>query len=163
MSIKSLSQMYFPSPIVFAVRRTTNQTVVPTPATLDPIQFSTGNVAEDFDAFGFHDPATNSGTRVLPTIAGTYAIAGSVFWNSAGNTTYRKTILRTNGTTTIPGTQALALNLNAQLWSQPAPVAIFAFNGTTDYVELCVDSGTASSVVFGNSSDGCMLVMWLIR
>lgn len=162
MSIKSLAQMYFPSAIVFAVRRTTNMTVVPSPGTLDPILFSTGNVTEDFDAFGFHDPATNS-SRVTPTIAGTYALAGSVFWNSAANTTIRKTILRTAGTTTIPGTQALANNLNNQLWSQPAPVAIFSFNGTTDYVELCVDSGTASSVVFGNSSDGCMLVMWLIR
>ena len=163
MAVSALSQMYFPAAIVCAVRRTANQTVVPTPGTLDPIIFSTAaGMTEDFDAFGFHDGTTNP-SRFTPTVAGIYGLAGTVFWNSAVNTTSRKTILRTNGTTTVPGSQALALNLNNVLWSQPAPTALFTFNGTTDYVELCVDSGTTNSVVFGNSTDGCMLVMWLIR
>lgn len=161
MSIKSLSQMYFPSGIVCAVRRTTNAASGAV-GVLTAIDFSTGNMTEDFDAFGFHNPASNS-TRLTPTVAGTYGIAGSVFWAVAANTTYRKVILQTNGTTTIPGTQALANNLTGANWSQPAPTALFAFNGTTDYVELMVDAGTLSSPVLGNSTDGPMLVMWLIR
>lgn len=150
------------NPIVMAVRRTANATSTATPGTIAALDFPTASMTEDFDASGFHNPATNS-TRFTPTVAGTYGIAASVFWASVANTTYRKVILRTNGTTTIPGTQALANNLTSSNWSQPAPISIFTFNGTTDYLELCTDAGTASSPILGNSTDGPMVVMWLIR
>lgn len=133
----------------------------PTPGTLVAVPFNTNSV-EDFDPQGMHNPATNP-SRITPNVAGTYACVGSVFWASVANTTYRKTIMRTNGTTTIPGTQGLANNLTSSNWSQQTPIALFTFNGSTDYVELCVDAGTASSPILSNSTDGPMLVIWLIR
>lgn len=144
------------NPIGVAARSTNQQTVAAS-GTLQAVTFQT----VDVDTNGFW--SAGSPTRVTPNVAGLYTIVGSVFWFNEANTTYRKTIIRKNGTTTIPGTQALGAHDTGQLMMQMAPVSIVVFNGTTDYVELMIDANPTGSQTFGNATDGPMLIMWRLR
>lgn len=144
------------NPVYCTIRRTTNQVISAT-GSLTAITLDTA----DFDPNVFW--SAGSPTRITPNIAGIYCVVGSCFWNSDANSTIRKVIIRKNGTTTVPGTQALGFHDLSQLMSQQAPTALCQFNGTTDYVELCVDVGTAGASTFGNSTDGPMIVVYRLR
>lgn len=143
-------------PVGAAVRRTTNLAVVAA-GTIQAVALDTVDI--DTNTFW----TVGSPTQIKPNIAGLYSVVGSVFWFNEATTTYRKVILRKNGTTTIPGTQALGLHDASALMSQQAPVALVQMNGTTDYIELMIDAGTTGTQIFGSSTDGAMLIMWRLR
>ena len=146
------------TPPVFVGRATSNVTLGSS-GTLFPVPLDT----EDCDTLNGHSTVTNN-SRYSPTVAGYYMVIGNLFWNSATDTSFRKVILRMNGSTTIPGTQALMrCPAGSMLFSQPAPIGLTYFNGSTDYVELCADSGISSSILFANSTDGPSLVCARVR
>ncbi len=163
---KAYVDAYRPTAVAFAGRLdqsgvgspNTNLYTLPNAAgTLNAVPLN----VEDVDTHNGHSTVTNN-SRYTATVEGYYAVVGSVFWFNEANTTYRKTIIRKNGSATVPGTQALGAHDNGQLMSQIAPTSVVYFNGTTDYVELMVDAGTTGSKLYANATDGPMLVCYLI-
>lgn len=124
------------------------------------ITFGSGSEVFDYTPAPFHDTSTNN-TRIIPTVAGIYAVQGKVAFAGLATMDYLvvDAILRTNGSTTIGGSSGRdsrpffsgtnsTVNTNVMV---ATGVAYIQFNGTTDYVELLGvqtnDGATASATV----------------
>ena len=74
------------------IQRSTNQTIANNTATT--VEFDTGNVVTKWDVGDFHDPATNSGQRIVIPAGydGKYLVVGEATWASNG-TGFRQILL----------------------------------------------------------------------
>lgn len=100
---------------------------------------------EDHDTGGFHSTSSNT-SRVTPTTAGYYQVKGVVTF--AGQTDYvgLDAIIRTNGSTTLPGAGRQGAPGSNTTVSVPVSAQV-QMNGSTDYFELCgrATRGTGTS------------------
>jgi len=82
--------------------------------------------------------------RVIPTVAGYYAVSGMlrVQWDSTGS--YLIVGIRKNGTA-ITNTQIQLGSSNIENGQYPIPMTIVECNGTTDYIELWGQGSSAST------------------
>lgn len=99
--------------------------------------------AENLDSHGFHSTTVNP-TRVTPTIAGIYRVYASLFL--AGRTDYAtvKLVTRKNGAELAPC--ASWGNLDNAVTHGFSYTGLVVMNGTTDYVEICVQQDNTANV-----------------
>lgn len=122
-----------PSP-KFAAGRATNQTGIAA-STFTKVQFN----SEQFDTHSAYDPVTNY--RFTPQQAGKYVVCASVDWVSTADQATFQTLIYKNGSLhyytqeAASGTGGLTVDLSA----------IVDMNGTTDYLEVYVYQGTATT------------------
>lgn len=95
---------------------------------------------EDFDPYNIHSVGNPS--RITPVQAGYYRFEGGVYLGSSA--TVEAVWIRKNGTLSIPSGQREAAPSAATQRGLRAGALVY-MNGTTDYVELCVDPGAAIS------------------
>lgn len=114
--------------------------------------------AEQADAAGFHDNATNNSRLTVPAgKGGLYLVAGAIRFNTAAGGTRRYLGLRVNGTTTLGE------------FEQPATAsfptcfgAVVVFLSATEYVEMLAfqDSGGAVNLI---NATNAWPKFWLVR
>lgn len=92
--------------------------------------------AENFDSHGFHSTSVNP-SRVTPTVAGIYRVTGTLFMTGGTDYNQIRTMARKNGATQFAPAGAMGNLTNAQGHGVNFTTMI-EFNGTTDYVEMCV-------------------------
>lgn len=107
------------------------------------ISFGVGSTV--FDTHNYHDESTNP-TRVTPTIAGIYVVAGVLFMSATNNIIRLEGAIALNGAVQSPRMRQVHMrdsaggvnDLLSDSASRTGPRAwgLFQVNGTTDYLEF---------------------------
>lgn len=113
--------------------------------------------AEEYDTGDCFDVSTH---KFTPNVAGKYFITATAFFNSSvDQKTYLATI-RKNGTvykhlTSVPGSGNGGLGMSGAV--------IVEFNGSTDYIELCVYQNSGGDLALNKTLHGTFLQGYYLR
>jgi hypothetical protein len=100
--------------------------------------------SENFDSHGFHSVSVDP-SRLIPNIAGIYRMTGVVYFAGRTDWSQVKVVSRKNGSTELAPSMewgnVVTTGTHGFRYS-----GLIAFNGTTDYVEMCVLQNNGANV-----------------
>lgn len=105
---------------------------------------------EELDTDNYHNNVTNT-SRVTPGKAGWFRFSGAICFTGQTDYTAIESLLRFNGSAGLPPATRVTPNATATTMVLPVS-ALVLFNGSTDYVELCLrfsrsGAGTSSTTI----------------
>lgn len=121
--------------------------------------------SESIDTHGFFSSGVST-TRITPNVAGYYRARGTVYMAASNTFVNINCYIRKNGSTIVPpagraggmlyssntnsGASGTVLNLAAQTASVSTDLFV-DMNGTTDYLELCIQMDTSQNVALNTN------------